>query len=133
MKYLLDTHVLIWAQTKTDELSKKSRNIIEDINNEIYFRVISLWEIKVKDSIGKLDCNSEKLKNILDMAISKDFQALDLTQELVTGYNLPPRPLHKDPFDRMLIWQAIHLGLTLISKDKKFKIYEELMSLHLTW
>ncbi|MEP7321478.1 MAG: type II toxin-antitoxin system VapC family toxin [Saprospiraceae bacterium] len=133
MKYLLDTHVLIWSQTKTDELSKKISDILQDIDNEIYFSVVSLWEIKIKDSIGKLDCSMEKLKRIFDQAISQDFQILDLTHPLVIGYNLPPTPLHKDPFDRMIIWQAIHLGLTLISKDRKFKIYEEITSLQLTW
>jgi PIN domain nuclease of toxin-antitoxin system len=133
MKYLIDTHVFIWSQTQTSELSQTFIDVFEDVTNEIYYSAVSLWEIKIKNSIGKLDCNYEKLNLILDKANSQSCKFLSLEYETLISFNLPIHPFHKDPFDRMLIWQAIHHNYTLVSRDKKFKLYEDITSLKLLW
>ncbi len=133
MKYLIDTHVLIWSQIKASEFSNRVLNILQDPSNEIYFSVISIWEIKIKNAIGKLDCDQNKLEEIVFRAISQDFQSLPLDFNSTIGFNLPLQVDHKDPFDRMLIWQAIHHGYTLISRDKKFKLYEDTTALKVLW
>ncbi len=120
-RYLLDTHTLIWFLEDNPSLSTKAKSRIEDLENDILVSLMSLWEISIKISVGKL-----KLAFSFDQfikSISKggfSFLYLETTHILFIE-TLPFH--HKDPFDRMLIAQGITENLPIISKDGRFDAY----------
>ena len=121
---MLDTHVLLWAIGKSDELSPKIVEHISDKKNEVCVSAISLWEIALKQSIGKLELNFE-VEDIPKYCQQMGFEPIPLMpQEALDFLKLPQKKNHKDPFDRMLIYQCIRGNYTLISKDDKMKFYE---------
>ena len=125
LKLLLDTHTLLWAIGKTDELSEKVIHELKNASNEILVSAVSLWEIALKHSLGKLIISFDA-KNIPDYCKSMGFELIPL--KALTALNslrLPQKDNHKDPFDRMLIYQSIINGYTLVSRDAKIKVYEE--------
>jgi PIN domain nuclease of toxin-antitoxin system len=123
MKYLLDTHILIWILTNRKLISKNVLNILEDNSNKIYVSSVSLWEISIKLSLGKLDIGGKLPADFVFECEQMNFDLIDLTiKETVTFYNLKSI-YHKDPFDRILIWQAIKNDFTFISDDKNIKKY----------
>jgi len=123
-KLMLDTHVLLWAIGKSDELSPIIVEHISDRKNKVYVSAISLWEIALKQSIGKLELNFE-VEDIPKYCQQMGFDPIPLMpQEALDFLKLPQKKNHKDPFDRMLIYQCIRGNYTLISKDDKMKFYE---------
>jgi PIN domain nuclease of toxin-antitoxin system len=123
MKYLLDTHILIWTLTSQHSLSKNVLNIIENSSNKIYVSSVSLWEISIKLSLGKLDIGNKLPPDFVFECEQMNFDLIDLTiKETATFHNLK-NIHHKDPFDRILIWQAIKNDFTFISDDKNIKKY----------
>ncbi|MCL2128198.1 MAG: type II toxin-antitoxin system VapC family toxin [Treponema sp.] len=133
MIYLLDTHTFIWATLKTENLSKKCISIIFDKNNEICVSAISFWEISLKTRIKKFSFKDLDIKNFPQYARDMDFTIIDMQEnEAATFHELPVKNNHKDPFDRMLIWQAITKNMTLISKDGLFEQYKK-DGLKLVW
>ncbi len=124
MKYLLDTHILIWSIINPDNLNKKINNILIDNNNIIYVSAVSLWEISIKYSKGNLTLNNLRPDEIIFYCQEMGFALIDLNpKEASTFYNLP-NIYHKDPFDRILIWQAIKNNFTFISDDDNVKSYQ---------
>jgi PIN domain nuclease of toxin-antitoxin system len=119
MNFLLDTHVLIWALENNPTLSELSRNSIIDGRNMIFVSPISVWEIGIKKSLGKLETPDNLLEEIKAHRFS--LLQIDFNHALLAG-NLPD--IHKDPFDRMLIAQAIIEKLTLITRDKLIGEYD---------
>lgn len=120
MDYLLDTHILLWF-INGEELDLDLINKIKDPDNKIFLSIASLWEIAIKHSLGKLPLQSEfsELKEILrDTNIEILPIEFSHLQELLV---LPD--IHNDPFDRIIIAQAIHENLKLITRDSKFKGY----------
>ena len=125
MIYLLDTHTFIWAISKTNNLSKKSKEIIFERQNEIYVSTVSFWEISLKTRINKISFEKLNIDDFPEHARTMDFNIIDLQEtETITFHKLPLKENHKDPFDRMLIWQAITGKMALISKDKLFEQYK---------
>ena len=123
MNYLLDTQAVIWSLDDDPRLSQTAKDVIEDTNNTIYITIVSLWEIAIKRSIGKLKLTAS-LKDIQNLVSSKVVSILPLTVshlEILEG--LPYKDKHRDPFDRLIISQAITENLTLISSDAHFKDY----------
>ena len=121
MKYLLDTHVLIWFLNGDKSLSSKARKAIESDNAINFISVASLWEIAIKLSLDRLSIKVpfEKLSNKLD---KNNFQVLPITfNDTVELSTLAFH--HRDPFDRLIISQSIVNDFTLISKDKEFSAY----------
>lgn len=121
MNYLLDTHTFLWTISQSDKLSKKAREIIKNPKKEIFVSAVSFWEISIKLRIKKLDLDSLSPEDLLELAERMDFQLISLTSEEAATYHKLKEETHKDPFDRMLIWQCISRNITLISKDKAVK------------
>ena len=121
--YLLDTHSFLWTVFNSKNLGSQARSVILDLDNVIYISSITFWEISLKFSTGKLDlenCISEQLVSIAEQL---NFKTLLLSSDESASFYSLPKLEHKDPFDRMLIWQAISNNLILISKDSKFESY----------
>ncbi len=119
--YIIDTHALLWYLRDAVELSAKAREII---NNEesIFTSVASLWEIAIKHSIGKLDIDFS-ITQIEQLCIKKDILILPIkSQHLDELKNLPK--IHNDPFDRLLICQALTEKMAIITKDMIIPQYE---------
>lgn len=115
MKLLLDTHLLLWAAATTENMPKAALALIEDTDNELYFSPASLWEIAIKNSLGRPDFQVD-VRVLRRGLLDNDYGELPITSEhAVFLDNLPP--LHKDPFDRILIAQATVEGITLLTVD----------------
>ncbi len=120
MKYLIDTHVLLWAIGNSKELWKKALAILKDQNNDIYVSSVSLWEIAIKTRLGKLHIEGIQISDLLTIIENLEFELLSMTAEDALGYCTLKENTHKDPFDRMLIWQSITRDIALISRDSQF-------------
>jgi PIN domain nuclease of toxin-antitoxin system len=119
MRLLLDTHVLLWWLANNPRLSAYARTVIADSDNQVFVSAVSSWEIEIKRAIGKL----EAPEDLLGAIAANDFERLDIKIE--HSLRLRELPLHhNDPFDRMLIAQALYEDLTLLSGDKKIALYE---------
>jgi len=119
MQYLLDTHTFIWMLAEPEKLGKSAREIIEEGRSLLFLSSATIWEISIKESIGKLT-----LKNVDLEKVIKDLDINELIIKIPHAKKIKDLKLiHKDPFDRMLIAQALHEGLSLISKDKVFDKY----------
>ena len=133
MEYLIDTHVFIWALMDTKKIPKKTFEILEDENNTVYISSISFWEIAIKVQSKKLELHGINVLQLPHIAKQLNFTILDpQTYDYVSISQIPLKENHHDPFDRMLIQQAIRNDLVLISKDEKFQQYEE-NGLQLMW
>ena len=126
MIYLLDTHTFIWTTLKTRNLSKTGKEIIFNRNNEICVSTASFWEISLKTRMKKFFLENININDLPARARDMDLAIIDIQEnETITFHELPLKENHKDPFDRMLIWQAITRGMTLISKDELFEQYKK--------
>ncbi len=122
MRFLLDSHTFIWFVTGNNRLSIKARQLIEIPDNLRFVSLVTLWEIAIKMSLGKLtmDDNFEQL--IPQQLIENDMQLLPI--EVPHLYQLVQLPFHhRDPFDRLLIAQSIVESLPFISRDSIFDSY----------
>lgn len=121
MRYLIDTHVLIWYLNGDTDLSERYITLMHDPQNQLYISIVSIWEITIKLSLNKLDL-TKSIKQIEEYILSKDYKVLNISFEhLKTLSELPHH--HNDPFDRLLIAQAISENLTIISADRHFSAY----------
>lgn len=115
MKLLLDTHLLLWAAGQPDRLSAAARALLENPENALLFSAASLWEVAIKRGLGRDDFRVDARllrRGLLD----NGYQELPITsQHVVTIDGLPP--IHKDPFDRLLVAQATVEGITLLTAD----------------
>ncbi len=124
MNYLIDTHILLWSLFSPQKLPKKVKFILTDSKNTINVSLISLWEISLKYSLRKLEVNKKALDLIPKSVEEMGFIFLSpQPEELIQFYQLPH--LHKDPFDRLLVWQAIRNKLIFISLDEQVVDYSK--------
>jgi PIN domain nuclease of toxin-antitoxin system len=121
MKYLLDTHAIIWYFEASPELPKKIRDIIHNNETSIYISSVSLWEIAIKINLGKLNLKLQ-LDELLSIIKNRDFNILQIEDEYLTGLSVLPY-IHKDPFDRLLISTALSDNLTIITIDENIQKY----------
>ncbi len=121
MKLLLDTQLLLWAAGQPERLSASARRQLNNRKNELIFSAASFWEISIKKSLGRDDFRVEP--RVLRRALlDNGYVELPVTSEhAVNVYGLPP--LHKDPFDRLLIAQALVEGITLLTADAQLARY----------
>lgn len=133
MKYLLDTYTFICFVMAPEKLSKKVLNIIKDGDNDIYISPITFWEITMKHQLGKLNLGKINPIHLPNIATEYDFSILPLdAYDYVTISGLPTKSDHQDPFDKMLVHNALRKNLILISGDKSFKQYKP-EGLQLLW
>ena len=121
MKLLLDTQLLLWAAGTPDRLSSLARKLLNNPKNELLFSAASLWEITIKNSLGREDFRVEPRllrRGLLDNGYSE----LPVTSEHAVNVDTLP-PLHKDPFDRLLVSQALCEGVTLLTADPQLARY----------
>lgn len=118
MKLLLDSNAYIWAITRPAELSTPARQAIEDPENQRFVSVVSLWEMTVKLSVGKLSLPT----NYMDGVDHIGAALLPITVPHLRQVQLLPLH-HRDPFDRMLIAQAQEESLTIVTRDRHFRAY----------
>jgi PIN domain nuclease of toxin-antitoxin system len=119
MRLLLDTHTFLWAVSEPTRLPIRSRRAVEDKTNQAFVSSISLWEIAIKVRIGKLQLGWDD--DLIVAALDAGIEPLPLTPEEAATYGKLSEPSHNDPFDRMLIWQAIQRNMVLVSGDAEFQ------------
>lgn len=115
MKLLLDTHLLLWAAGEPRRLSRQARTLIDNPDNELFFSAASLWEVAIKRGLGRNDFKVDTRllrRGLLDNGYS---ELPIISYHVVETESLPP--IHKDPFDRVLVVQAIVEGITLLTTD----------------
>ena len=118
MKLLLDTHIILWWLEDSDKLSREAVKLISSPNNAVIISAVSIWEIRIKEQLGKLDLP----KNLLMILEQQRFEHLPITFKDADEISRLP-VIHSDPFDRMLIAQAITSKLTIVTHDKVFSKY----------
>ena len=122
MAFLLDTHAFLWFASGDTQLPLSVRNKIKDLNQSCYLSIASLWEITIKHQIGKLTLN-RTLEELFEFLIRNEIEIIDITLEHLLSLSKLPS-VHSDPFDRLIISQAISENLTIITRDKIFKKYK---------
>ena len=119
MRILLDTHVLLWWLADDPELGAPGRDAISTPENLISFSAASIWEIRIKQAIGKLDLPDD----FADVLARQPFEALSVT--VAHAHALGDLPLlHRDPFDRLLVAQARLDGFTILTRDHVIRQYD---------
>ncbi|HQT90857.1 MAG TPA: type II toxin-antitoxin system VapC family toxin [Candidatus Kryptobacter bacterium] len=124
MNYLVDTHCLIWSLLDPDKLHPTHRDLLLDVSSTKFVSKISYWEIALKYSLGKLSLKGITPERLLKVAFEAGYQIYDISEDdLVTSYQLASSKTHRDPFDRLLVWQCIRNSLILVSVDKRMQEY----------
>ena len=121
MKLLLDSHLLLWAAGQDERLSAEARLLLSDPANELLFSAASLWEIAIKRGLGRADFQVDPRllrRGLLD----NGYAELPISSQHAIAVDLLP-PLHKDPFDRLLVAQAQVEGLLLLTSDRDVAAY----------
>ena len=121
MKLLLDTHLLLWAAGQPDRLSRRAWLLLDNPQNELLFSAASLWEITIKAGLGRDDFRVQPRllrRGLLD----NGYAELPVTSLHAVAVDALP-PIHRDPFDRLLIAQALAEGITLLTSDPTVALY----------
>jgi PIN domain nuclease of toxin-antitoxin system len=116
MRILLDTHAFLWWVADDPQLSVNAKNIIANPDNEVYFSVVSAWEIIIKVGTGKLSLSEVPEIYIPSRIASNQFEILPIQMPHILKINCLPN-FHKDPFDRLLIAQSLAEDLSLLTVD----------------
>jgi PIN domain nuclease of toxin-antitoxin system len=124
VKYLVDTHVLLWSFFETKKLTKNIKAILLDEDNDIYYSPINLWEISIKYGLKKLDLKGYTPETFFEVLDNSYYLCKGIgKREIITNYKLPM--YHKDPFDRYLIWESIKNDFILLSADNSMEQYKK--------
>ena len=115
MTLLLDTHLLLWAAGDSRQLSSKAQNLLGDPATELMFSTASIWEVVIKSALGRDDFRVDP-RQLGDGLIQNDYSELEIRSEHALAVGSLP-PIHKDPFDRILIAQAQVENVTLLTTD----------------
>jgi PIN domain nuclease of toxin-antitoxin system len=121
VKLLLDTHILLWAASDPGKLPRTARKLIADPRHAPCFSVVSLWEVAIKQALGRDDFRADP--GLLRRGLLENgYLEVPVTGEHAVAVNVLP-PLHRDPFDRMLLAQAVVEGLQLVTADARLAAY----------
>ena len=126
MRYIIDTHILLWLIFDPDKLSKKKLDILKNPMHEICITSISFWEISLKYNLGKLDIQGLLPDEFPQVAQKMGIKTIDIDERTMASfYKLKRIGKHRDPFDRIVIWYCISNNYTLVSQDGKFAQYNK--------
>ena len=115
MKFLLDTQLLLWAAGQLNRLPLAARELLDDQENELLFSAASLWEVAIKRGLGRKDFRVDP-RLLRRRLLDNGYRELFITSEHAVTIDILP-PIHKDPFDRILVAQALVEGITLLTVD----------------
>ena len=132
MRLLLDTHVFLWSLLDTAKLSATARVALADPANEIAVSAVSFWEVAIKSALGKLSLQGVAADDLPAEARKAGYIVTPLDAEVAASSHKLPASIHRDPFDRMLAWQAICESCTLVSRDRAMAGFET-RGLKLLW
>lgn len=132
MSYLVDTHVFIWSLLSPQKISRRVKGILLDAEYSKYVSTITFLEISLKFQLGKIDLKGVYPHELPAIAKESGFEFLNLSIEEVASFYKLPKFKNKDPFDRMLAWQAINKNYCLLTKDPDFISYKE-YGLQIIW
>lgn len=132
MSYLVDTHAFLWVVLSPKKISSKVKTILFDPELTKYVSLITFWEISLKYQLGKIDLKGILPDALPSVAKETGFEILDLGLDTVSTFYKLPKKAHKDPFDRMLAWQAIKEDCVLLTRDKEFSGYKD-NGLNIVW
>jgi PIN domain nuclease of toxin-antitoxin system len=126
MNILLDTHILLWTLTGDQRLPQQAIDIISDMNNKIYYSIASVWEVEIKNGIGKMPISGEML---VDYCKQSGFSLLGIKEQHIFRLKTLNRdinaPKHNDPFDRIMLAQAKTENFKFITHDMLIEQYNE--------
>ncbi len=123
---LLDTHIILWAILKDKRLTNKILDYLLNSNNSIYYSIASMWEVQIKYSLGKLPISGKEFMHFCEMSGYHKLPIDDLhVIELAELKRDDAAPPHCDPFDRIMLSQAIAEGFTFLTHDPLFRGYNE--------
>lgn len=122
MKLLLDTHLLLWAAQGSRRLSRSALKLIDDPDNELFFSAASIWEIAIKQGQGRRNDFHVDARLLRRGLIDNGYSELPILSSHVVAIDALP-PIHKDPFNRILVAQAAVEGITLLTSDKTVAKY----------
>lgn len=125
MNFLLDTHVFVWALFKPEKIPKKLKASILSSESVSYISIITFWEIALKFSLGKIDLKGILPDELPKIAKQDGFEILNLDASTASSFYKLPKLKNRDPFDRLLAWQAISHNLHLLTKDRDFARYKD--------
>jgi PIN domain nuclease of toxin-antitoxin system len=127
-RYLLDTHSLIWFQENNPKIPSNVMEVIQHPDNIILFSQVSLFEITIKQKIGKLPQFYATVEQVYEQGINDGFTFITIQNQHIYNYNMVPLMAdHRDPFDRLLIAIAIEERATILSFDEKLTLYPDLV------
>jgi len=132
MRYLLDTHTFLWTVFEPEKISVKAKALITNPEHAILVSLVSFWEISLKYSLGKLRLENVSPAEFPAIAKTMDMEILDIVAEDVSTFHELPRVGHRDPFDRLIIRQAIRRKIPVVTKDADFKLYKS-HGLRIVW
>lgn len=121
MKILLDTHIIIWLVKTPEQLSQSTLDTLANNNNDLYYSLASIWELAIKSSIGRIQLD---ISILLKMLQQNNIESLPIKENHIIKVKELPM-LHKDPFDRLLIAQAICENLQLFTRNKLLQEYSK--------
>ena len=132
MNYLIDTHVFLWVLLSPKKIPKRVRDILLDTELTKYVSTITFWEISLKYQLGKIDITGVLPDILPTIAKNSGFEILNLDADTASSFYKLPKLRSKDPFDRMLAWQAISQDYHLLTQDQDFFGYKD-YGLKIVW
>ncbi len=123
MNMLVDTHTFLWSLLSPDRISARARALLADGGNAVHVSAVTFWEISLKVAIGKLALDGIEPSELPAAARDANYVLLPIEAGEAAGFHNLPVKRHKDPFDRMLVWQSIQRRMLLVSRDTELSAY----------
>ena len=123
-KYLLDTHILLWFFFDSKKIPKNISKILINSDNKLFISAVSFWEISIKFESGKLALGNISPSDLKNLSIKNNIVPIDLSTDTSSTFHQLKTFYHKDPFDRILIWQCIKDDYIFLTEDDNIKSYQ---------